>query len=331
MAAYDVTVKNRGVLEDTLSLSSTAGTLNINKLTLGPGQSQTVQLNVDTSSMEPGKNTVNITATDGKVSDKSIVDVMVNDCHAAALEISPANKTICPFTGFNYTIKLVNKGQQPDSYFVRFKEILENVTLASGQSASWDIPVYSQDSGVYTVTATVESNYTNANATAVLVVQPLGKCFTAEVKAVPQTVNTKVNEAHTVNITVKNTGTVADEYTISVEGPGWAYISPTRLSLGPGVSAEAYLYVSPPREADNQSVKITVNVKSNHAAASTAVTALVGNVKTGQGNISINGLTGAIIYEDDGSMPFWKVAAIAIIALAIVIILIVRFLLLVKS
>lgn len=331
IAAFDVTVKNRGILEDTITVSASAGSLNLNKLTLAAGQSQTLQLNVDTSAMDIGKSTIEITATDGKVSDKASVDVNVDNCYSSSLEITPNNKSICPFTGFNYTIRLTNTGRQPDSYVMKFKNIAENASLASGQSASWDIPVYSEEPGVYSLTATAESGRSKSNASAVLVVQPLGKCYAVDVKAAEQATRSKVNEAKTVSLTIKNTGIIADDYTLSVDGPSWAYVSPDKVSLEPGVQADVYLYISPPLEADNRSVNIVVNVKSNHAAASTAVTALVGNatLPTG-GGFTLDNLTGAIIY-DEGSMSSWKVAAIAIIALAIVIILIVRFVLLVKG
>ncbi len=329
MAAYDVTVKNRGVLEDTITMSASAGFLNFNKVTLASGQSKTVQLNVDTSSLEAGKNTVEITASDGKVSDKSSVDVNVEDCYASKVEISPENSTACPFAKFNYTIKLTNTGKQPDSYTVKFKDIVENASLASGESASWDIPAYSEESGVYSLTVAAQSEHSSSNASAVLMVQQLGKCYAVSLNA-EKSARAYVNEAKTANITVKNTGSVADEYAISVEGPGWAYVSPDKVTLEPGVRADVYLYVSPPKEADNSSVKITVNAKSNYAAASIVVTALMGKATLPEGGFSISNITGSIIYES-GDMPFWKVAAIAIIALAIIIILVVRFALLVKG
>jgi len=60
------------------------------------------------------------------------------------------------------------------------------------------------------------------------------------------------------------------------------------------------------------------------------VTALIGNASlSSAGGLSFDNLTGAMIF-DDSDMPLWKVAAIAIIALAIVVILVVRFVMLVK-
>jgi len=329
IAAYDVTVKNRGVVDDTITVTASKGSLNLNKITLAAGQSQTLQLNVDTSTISAGKNTIEVTASDGKVSDKALVDVNVDNCYSSKIEIIPDNKTVCPFASFNYTIKLTNTGKQPDYFFVKFRDIRENASLASGQSASWDIPVYSEDSGVYSLTTTAESGHSTSNASAVLVVQQLGKCFAVNVKASEQATRAKVNEATTANITVKNIGTVADEYTISVDGPSWAYASPDRVTLEPGVQADVYLYVSPPVESDNRSVSIVVNAKSNHAAASTRVTALIGNASL-PGGLSIDGLIGAVIL-DEGEMASWKVVAIALIAFAIVVILIVRFALLVKG
>ncbi len=335
IAAYDVTVKNRGVLEDKITLSASAGLLDENTVTLASGQSQTVQLNVDTSPMEPGSNTIEITASDGKVSDKSYVDVEVENCYASKIEIMPDNKSVCPFERFNYTIKLTNTGKQPDSYTVRFKDITENASLEPGQSASWDIPAYSEESGVYSLAAIAESVHGASNASAVLIVQQLGKCFAVDLAAAEKAPRATVNEARTANITVKNTGSTADEYVISAEGPSWAYVSPDKVSLEPGAQAEVYLYISPPAEADNSSVKIVVSAKSGHAAGSTAVVALVGNAtlpesELAEGGFSLSNLTGAVIYEE-GEMPLWKVAAIAIITIAIIIVLIVRFALLVKG
>ena len=327
MTSYDVTVKNRGVLEDTVTVTATNGSLSLNKLTLPAGQSQTLQLNVDTSAMAVGKNTIEVSAGDGKVSDKSVVDVNVENCYSSEVEITPENKTVCPQTGFNYTIKLTNTGKQDDTYEVTFRDILETATLASGQSASWDIPVFADESGAYTLTANARSNNSESGATAVLVVQPMGKCYAVEIKA-DKTARTKVNEASTVKLTIKNTGTVADGYQITVEGPSWAYVVPNNTTLEHGVSGDVYLYMSPPLDADNSSVKVTVKATSGNAVGSAEVKVLVGNAQD-EGGFSTGGIKGAVLF-DLGDRPFWKVAAIAIIALAIIVILVVRFVVLVK-
>ncbi len=328
---FDVTVKNRGILEDTIIISATAGSLSINKLTLAPSQSQTLQLNVDTSAMAYGKNSVEVTASDGKVSDKSSVDINVEDCYSSKLELVPDNKTVCPFAKFNYTLKLTNTGKLSDSFVARFKDITESATLASGQSASWDIPVYSEESGAYSLTATSESNRSRSNATATLVVQPLGKCYAVDVKS-EQSARANVLEASTATVTIKNTGTVADSYRLAIAGPSWAYISPDNVTLEPGMQADVYLYLSPPRDADNSTAKVVIGATSNHAAGSAIITAFVGNASppSETGGALFSNITGAFIYED-GSRPLWKIVAIAVIALAIIIILIVRFVLLVKG
>ena len=329
IAAYDITVKNRGAMDDTITLSSTSGSLNINKVVLAAGESKTVQLNVDTSSMEGAKK-IEITATDGKVSDKSSVDLNVEACRLAELSIEPSNKTICPFTGFNYTITLANKGKFSDTFTMKFKDVTESATLAPGQSESWSIPVYAEESGAYSLTATAESNSTKAGAATVLVVQPVGKCYSVEIKSDKEAI-AEVLKANTVKLTIKNTGSVKDSYVLSVDGPSWAYVSPEVIELEPGISADAYLYISPARESDNSTTNVVVNVKSNNAAASSTISAIVGNGGQGGGlgSISFSNITGSIISES-GDRPFWKVAVVVLITLAIIIILFVRFVLLVK-
>jgi uncharacterized membrane protein len=329
MTSYDITVKNRGVLEDTITLSATNGSLDRNKVVLGSGQSTTLKLNVDTSGMPAGKSVIEVTAGDGKVSDKSVVEVNVENCYSSKIEVTPENKTVCPPSAFNYTIKLTNTGKQDDTYVMTFRDVGQNASLASGQSVSWEVPIIVDESGAYALTATARSQNSESSATAVLVVQSRGKCYAVEVQT-EKVMRANANEAKTFKITVKNTGTAADTYQIAVEGPAWAYVVPNSTSLEPGVSADAYLYVTPTLDADNTSAKLTVKVTSANAAGSTDVKVLVGNAQDDSlGGISFGNLTGAFLF-DLGDRPFWKVAAIAIIVIAIIVILVVRFVLLVK-
>jgi hypothetical protein len=64
-------------------------------------------------------------------------------------------------------------------------------------------------------------------------------------------------------VTVRNTGGVVDEFTISVLGPAgeWATVEPPSLSLFPGAEGTATVRLRPPRDASTQSGRIPFGVR----------------------------------------------------------------------
>jgi hypothetical protein len=64
-------------------------------------------------------------------------------------------------------------------------------------------------------------------------------------------------------VTVRNTGGVVDEFTISVLGPAgeWAAVEPPSLSLFPGAEGTATVRLRPPRDASTQSGRVPFGVR----------------------------------------------------------------------
>ncbi|MDX6564880.1 MAG: hypothetical protein QOE10_542, partial [Gaiellales bacterium] len=67
----------------------------------------------------------------------------------------------------------------------------------------------------------------------------------------------------TCTVTVRNTGSVVDEFAFSVLGPAgeWADIQPPTLSLFPGAEGTATVRFRPPRDATTRSGRIPFGLR----------------------------------------------------------------------
>ena len=139
-------------------------------------------------------------------------------------------------------------------------------------------------------------------------------------------------------------------------GPDWAFLQPTELFLGSGEEGTLYLYLSPTFGTSRQTYTVSVRASSANSQANLDVSVVVPenisevtvsepevpgepeeptNITINEthpevpssGNDSSLPVTGGAVEE----RPFWKTAAVAIIALIIVAILVLRFVLLLKK
>jgi hypothetical protein len=79
----------------------------------------------------------------------------------------------------------------------------------------------------------------------------------------PHAVDVDPGGVATCQVTVRNTGSVVDEYSFSVLGPSgaWADVEPKTLSLFPGAEGTAVVRFRPPRDASTQSGRIPFGLR----------------------------------------------------------------------
>ena len=79
-----------------------------------------------------------------------------------------------------------------------------------------------------------------------------------------KTVEVQPGAVATCTVTVKNTGTVVDQFTIDILGdPGaWTAAEPATLSLFPGAEGTATVFFRPPRAAETQTGELPFGVRA---------------------------------------------------------------------
>jgi len=336
---FDVSVKNTGTVEDTYQLTTSMGTLENISLTLNPGETETIRLNVDLTGLE-GTLTITVTASDGVISDKAEIELTIENCYSADLSIEPEMQAVCPYDSVMYTVTIQNTGELPDIYTLRYGDEIEIVELDSGESQGFELTflVPFEESGIYVVSAFADSDHVSLTETAALNVKTMGDCYSAELQVAeekrikPCTI--EECEAITLPVEIKNKGEKDASYTLTLEAPEWIYMEPTTLDLKSGESGLAYLYLSPKFGVEEDRYPITINAESQYVELKKVVDIVVAENLTAAEepeislNVSLGNITGAII---GGERPLWKTVVVAIIAIVIIIILAIRFILLVKK
>jgi uncharacterized membrane protein len=343
-----ISIKNTGGIEETFLITSTFGELSRDSVTLDAGESETTTLDVDTSDLPEGTVVIEVTASDGEITDTATAEVEVEECYTAEFSLQPDAVTVCPGAEIPYTIKVRNTGKETDNYTVEFAEESVSVSLEPGEShvINYDYEIPYIEEGRYLFTAELSSEGGISRlASSDINLKSSEACYGVELVDGPGAVD--VGKATTIDITIKNTGEQADRFTVTMDGPDWAYIEPAEVHLGSGEEDSVYVYLSPGFGTLEGTYSVAIRAESDHASDELEIAVTVPENITEAPeeppeeevppeNVSINvthpgeeepPITGEVIEE----RPFWKTAAVAVIALIIVLILILRFVLLFKK
>ena len=347
-ADFTIAVKNLGTIEDTFNITSTSGVLQFNKLVLEPKETKELSLRI-LNITTPGNYTVSVKAQSDSISDSDAVTVVVDNCYAASMDISPQNTSVCAGGAVNYTVAVKNTGKLSDSYTLSVQSpIVGNVsrqfTLGPGQVRMEYFTVQTpsdSQANDYVIKVSLESSHSSASSQSVLTVKPKSSCYSVQITPQAETKLVQICNASSMPVTVKNTGNNRDSYNLSIDGPSWAYISPNLVDLSGGQQQVVFIYFSPCFGAETKVYEIGVKASSpfvqsmqniavgvvENVTVTTPVTPVIPN----QTNITTIGganVTGLILGLDSNQ---WKLLAIIIITLIIIIILAARFIMLAKK
>ena len=261
----------------------------------------------------------------------------MKNCYSAEIDIEPKNKSVCFADTVDYEVTLRNTGRLADTYTLKFGDEVMPVFLESGNSEtfafSYSVP---GEPGTYELKAVAESEHAGAEATDSVNVKSAEECFTIQLEDGAEVVNVEPASAATVEFYIKNTGDKAENFILSADAIEWVYVSPESITLDVGEETSGYLYITPPYDAETgvystevmafsesglgQSMRVVVGVVPNASEANATVPAQ-------QPGINLTDITGTVVM---GERPLWKTLVVAAITIVIIIILIVRFVFLVK-
>jgi uncharacterized membrane protein len=270
--SYTVEVQNVGPVADRYFISSSSP----EQITyapqtvpetgvLEPGESDQVQVWYNpTSRMDAGTYSFSITAKSEASGDRYSADARANVIkdHEVALDLD-TSKTACLGEETRYTIDVTNEGIQEETFQLtarydnaEFSE--DKVTLQPDETREITMTV-SADTEVqenFNVIASSSSSYAQE---IVNVNFETETCFASEVEISPQNQEVAAGEEAQYQVTVRNTGTQNDTFTVSANR---GELSDTTVEVE-GNSAQTVNLTVTPQELGNKTVEISVEGRSN--------------------------------------------------------------------
>jgi uncharacterized membrane protein len=348
---YDVVVKNTGMVQETISLESSHGMLEKETLTLETGETEVTKLIIDTGEIGEMSADVVVTASSEDASDQSVASLSLETCYLSEFSITPGEGDVCAGSVARFSVSTRNTGELRDDYILTVQsdlldsDIMREFSLEPGEDDSFEFSVAvdsDREEGEYQVSAALVSDGgQSAEASANLSVRPKETCYSVGLSN-GGTHSVIIGEAIAVPLMVSNMGELPDTYQLTFTGPEWLYISPESVEVAPGEEETAYLYISPSVESEPGAYVANVVASSAETSGELEIPVIItisGNQTTvtvpGSGqpadlNVTIGGgnVTGLITAEESDA---WRVVLVAAITLAIIIILVARFILLVKK
>lgn len=338
---YLVTLINTGSVQETYDLSASMGTLSEDQVTLDVEETVEVTLGVPTGDV--GEDVITVIATAPGITDSANALLVTEVCHAATLTLVPEDGAACPCGTQEFTAILENTGSKSDTYTLELPDTDDSITLAPGEKASRTFTAElacDQETGSLDMSVVATSDFVFVETTTSLDVRSYDTCFNVELTN-GEEASVDVFEGIVIPITVSNTGEVPQEFQLTVDGPEWLYMTPEAVSLDSNSDQDVYLYASPPFGTEEGDYPVTVTSTSDLAEGTYQVVIMVGengviDVITEDDHeeppvldINFEGITGDII--EGGDSDAFKTIAIGVITLIIIIILIVRFIILVRK
>lgn len=322
-ATYDVTVTNSGGAEETYTLTASSGDLSREEVALDAGASTTLTLKRNSMTAVAEDITVSASSTSSYAADTEAAHFTAEACRDATLHLSPDAETVCENEAGTFTATVTNTGMIQDTYHIAVNRpdvTSRSLTLAPNSSEAVSLTV-TGDVGEHPVAVRVQSQSyepLTRSRDAALTVED---CYNLTVTA-PTTRTLQIDATNRTLLTasITNTGTAENRYTLDIGGPDWISVRPRTVTLQPGASAPAYLYVAPDyfSEGDYRST-LTVADTAGEAGHTLPVNVTVGEdtvtARTGGGI----GLTGNIVASGSSVLGIIAVAAILILLYAMTI------------
>ncbi|MFB6190468.1 MAG: hypothetical protein ABEJ91_02755 [Candidatus Nanohaloarchaea archaeon] len=286
--SYEVEVENTGPVKDFYTLSSSSSEVRIapREVELEPGQTETVNVWYNPSQdREAGTYSFSVTATsratDKRYSVEGIVEVIRD--HKVNVAVSDSERTACLGEKVTYEVEVTNNGMQKEEFALSTdfgKLSRSSVTLEDGETqtvkltASAERPVERTFNVVAASKTSYAQSVSNLNFESVV-------CYSSDVSVTPGQQDVAAMTPAEYEVTVRNTGTKQDTFTISTTR---GELDDTELTVD-GKSTESTTLTYTPEKLGKRSIRITAKGESQAAAQ------IVANV--------YNGMDQEVAFESD--------------------------------
>lgn len=336
---FEVSVKNTGTVAESFDLSSDKGILEVNKVTLDPGEVQKVKLTVNSSGMGLGTNRITVTARSGEVSDKNVVNLVVEDCYSLDFEVTPKEKEVCTGDKVEYVLHLKNTGKFASEYTLKVEnETIGVVFITPGESKTVNatIAIEYPIEETYNLTFRAVSEQKTFESISELVIKSKDDCYSVELSSedADKVKMLEVGKGISIPVKIKNAGERDDNYDVSIEGPDWVLLSgEEEISLEAGQEEDVYVYASPVYGVEDGIYTALLKVKSENAEGEIKFKFGVGNVTGLEETVTQannTGVTGPSTGMITGAEATGKVILLGVITVFIIIILALKLVLFMK-
>ncbi|MFB6145742.1 MAG: hypothetical protein ABEJ99_04540 [Candidatus Nanohaloarchaea archaeon] len=270
--SYQVNVQNSGPVKDVYTLSSSNPSevsIAPTRVTLEPGAEETVNVWYNPEiNKEAGTYSFSVIATSRATGKDYSVDGVVNVIkeHRVALDLDSASKTGCVSGKTNYRVSVTNNGIQKEEFKLTTdygKLSQDKVTLEDGETQNVTLTVNSDKP--------VQKNFNVVAASTTSYAQDIQNiqfnaetCYASDVSISPETQDVNAFNPATFDVTVRNTGTKADDFVLSTSSGA---LSDNKLSID-GKSSKTVTLKTVPKTLGQKSVKVTA--KSSVTSSATA-------------------------------------------------------------
>ncbi|MFH0956222.1 MAG: hypothetical protein V1813_00005, partial [Candidatus Aenigmatarchaeota archaeon] len=297
------------------------------EVTLSPGESQEMTLDVDTDTA--GKYPV---AAEASVGNRSVAFasavLSVGRCYDATLSLPPS-ATVCLGDAAKVAVSVRNTGSMKDYYTLAYPEGSENFYLTPGEKTDMELSIATAYpwGSVRNVTFALSSrNGVKTQGAMAITTLEKDECYAVSVPGEEEGLlqaNALRGKGTAAVVVLRNAGARSDTYDLSIEGPDWAYLSTEKVALAPGENATAYVYLSPSYDAQEGTYNITVIAESKNAFKRILLSAAVADSFPDAEPSSLGGLglSGMLI----GSAIASQSAILSLMALLTAVIVLMRF------
>lgn len=322
-ATYDVTVTNTGNVEETYTLEASSGTLSTTEVTLAPGES--VSITLTRSSMDTADEDISVSAssTSSYAADTAVAHFTAERCRNVALHLTPDTRTVCENEAGTFTATVTNTGSITDSYHVAVNRpdvTSRSITLAPNETTSLDITTMDAV-GKHTVAVRVQSKSYDPLVRSRDATLAVENCYDLGM-SVPTTRTLQLETGNTTLLTAQltNTGTEENTYTLRTAGPDWIRVQPHTVTLAPGASSSAYIYVAPDYFSQGSyEARLLVSDASGEVNRAVDINVTVGENTVTAETGGVVGLTGRFLTSRSGVLGIIVVAAILLLLYALTI------------
>lgn len=213
-AHFSLNVTNNGKADEEFIVSTSAGTLETERVYLGRNETRTIGLDVPANDTQKEAIILIRSASTYAAASKTVKVSGIN-CHSAALVVSQEEKTVCLGDSVNYSVSLKNTGTRKDEFQMNssFGALSDNyISLEAGESKKITLLAQSDTPGNYPFYIAAVSKYVKAETSGTF---KTIQCRGVEASIYPgeQTICKGFPVNYSVRIT--NTGILDDTYSLT--------------------------------------------------------------------------------------------------------------------
>jgi len=314
-----VTVKNTGTSSNsyTLDIRNAPAWLSIDKKTveLSAGQSGAANINLKPEYKVAGNFDLKLEVIpkDGKEKAISTIGVKVKSCHGVKLDIVKSDDVLCASESGKYEILVENSGEVNKEYAIETNkgELSESrLSLTPKQKKTIYLTVNTgenQSTNTEDIKAEAKSldeSKVNYADTLKLTVKSVVDCYKPEVILHNKDIVVYYDSAAAVEVDVKNKGIRTARYNLALSGTGvdFMQIAPASITVEPGKSEKAAVYIAPNIKDGEFKVDVTASIKDSVVLASDSLKLRITKNK----DEATKGITGKSIGDVSNKISLWQ-------------------------